>query len=65
MNTAHPLAHLADAGIVLALLLALAFGAPVEWIVGIFLALEVVGHVFKFLNALLEPLVHLVKRRSD
>lgn len=57
----HPLAHLGDAGIAIALLVALIAGAPLEWIVGIMLAGEVFSCLMKALNAALDPLVETAR----
>lgn len=56
-------AHLLDAAITLAFLLAVLAGADLRWVLAIYLGLTFVGELCKALVAILAPLVDEIKRR--
>lgn len=57
------LAPLGDAAIALALLVMLIAGTPVEWVVGIFLGLEIFSSLCKSFVAFLTPLISAARSR--
>ncbi len=64
MNTDNPMHHLGDAAILAILLVGVFIGVPLWVVFAAYLGLGVVLNLLKAFNALLRPIVDLLKGRA-